>query len=772
MKIFTLNNCNDNLSNATFVPLIGGLMILMSQQAFGIQTRDVISGEYHLEATVDELVTPIRKTEKWAKVWMPNRPGRYPLIVLLHGNHSTCGINAPAYGVRYDLDNEYTYTGSCPEGWEVVPQHLGYDYLAEPLAMKGFVVVSINANRGITGASQCYQFEEGVYPEIKPTGVYVPGYETDPLGYATCNIPRGHLILRHLELLSQWNRQGGEPKALGLQIQDRIDFSRVGMMGHSRGGEAVRIALNEYQAAGSPWPNLIGPVGFQSIFEIGPVDFSRRYNPNDVDWSVLLPACDGDVINNNGVGPFDRMMMTGLSGDHEMKSTFRVYGTNHNFYNTQWQTSDSWACLGDQPPLFTSQLIHGSDEVRQTASQTLVPFFEATLAEKVKSAKLKRFDPNKPLPLSLSKLTRIQRGYSLGVDPADYLVIDNFDQPTGISTNGYPDQAYHLQDYFHLNPNSTEFNSSFTGSLGDDPTWRAAFLKPQSGNSDGFLQLLAAPLSPGAGLDIRDYKTLEFRVSIACPKDLTGVACYQGLSQKQGDINFSLALIDGRNKMSNLIPLEKYSAVWKPVGANNSTPPPGEYSAEFTNFISQTVKVPLTRFTRVNKKDFSGIRIIFDKPNQDQGILLANVRFTRSSTQTDNTNTANSKSNSLVQMSANRFRNYEVPKILNLMPEAGSWSLEKAGKQAGNKTHVTSSKESITLTLRPKDSGRFPVMNSLPTLRIGYYLNENGRMSVSLDSISFQLDPEDLKKLSGGEHIILNMGATVLDYGKFDAGAL
>ena len=111
-----MNNHIDKQSYAILLPLIGGLMILMSQQAFGIQTRDVISGEYHLEATVDELVTPIRKTEKWAKVWMPNRPGRYPLIVFLHGNHATCGINNPVYGVRYDSGNQYTYTGTCPEG--------------------------------------------------------------------------------------------------------------------------------------------------------------------------------------------------------------------------------------------------------------------------------------------------------------------------------------------------------------------------------------------------------------------------------------------------------------------------------------------------------------------------------------------------------------------------------------------------------------------------------------------------------------------------------
>ena len=44
---------------------------------------------------------------------------------------------------KYELTDESGYT--------VVPNHLGYEYLANQLASRGYIVASINANRSITG---------------------------------------------------------------------------------------------------------------------------------------------------------------------------------------------------------------------------------------------------------------------------------------------------------------------------------------------------------------------------------------------------------------------------------------------------------------------------------------------------------------------------------------------------------------------------------------------------------------------------------------------
>ena len=61
---------------------------------------------------------------------------------------------------------------------------------------------------------------------------------------------------------------------------------------------------------------------------------SRVLNADGTAWTVLLPMCDGDVSDLEGVRPFDRMMAIRSESPATPKSTFTVWGTNHNFYNT------------------------------------------------------------------------------------------------------------------------------------------------------------------------------------------------------------------------------------------------------------------------------------------------------------------------------------------------------------------------------------------------------------------------------------------------------
>lgn len=297
--------------------------------AFGASTAgaaplfSVVDGHYKLPATVDPSVTSMMKTELWAHVWRPNTGGSYPLVVFLHGNHATCGRWDTELGVRIDDRLDYTETGKCPAGYVVTPNHLGYTYLAEKLAAYGYVVVSINANRGINGAMG----------------------EPDDGGL---NLRRGRLVLRHLQELSKWNSRGGAPASLGFQLTGLIDFAQVGLMGHSRGGEGMRAAVAQFNDPGSPWPKRIRGIKFRSLFEIGPVDgqTGRTLDAVGLVWNVLLPGCDGDVSVLAGIRPFDRMLQITTETRSLHKSTFQVFGANHNFYNTEWQISDAKLCSG------------------------------------------------------------------------------------------------------------------------------------------------------------------------------------------------------------------------------------------------------------------------------------------------------------------------------------------------------------------------------------------------------------------------------------------
>jgi len=109
--------------------------------------------EYKLPAGIDPVLSTDLATELWARVYRPATLGSstHALLVLLHGNHATCGrIAGP--GEHFDINVQYTFTGTCPAGFIPVPSHAGYGYFAERLASLGYIVVSINANRGINAA--------------------------------------------------------------------------------------------------------------------------------------------------------------------------------------------------------------------------------------------------------------------------------------------------------------------------------------------------------------------------------------------------------------------------------------------------------------------------------------------------------------------------------------------------------------------------------------------------------------------------------------------
>jgi hypothetical protein len=180
------------------------------------------------------------------------------VIVLLHGRHATCFVGGSAL-LQWPCSQQ---------GSQSIPSYKGYDYLSEVLASHGYVVVSISAN-GINARDN----------QVRDLGM----------------LARAELMQRHLDILNTFNTTGGAP--FGTKFVGKFDMTRIGTMGHSRGGEGVvrHFVLNEAQ--GSPY-------GIKAVFPLAPVDFNR-FVANRTALSVLLPYCDGDVSDLQGVHFYD-----------------------------------------------------------------------------------------------------------------------------------------------------------------------------------------------------------------------------------------------------------------------------------------------------------------------------------------------------------------------------------------------------------------------------------------------------------------------------------
>ena len=212
-------------------------------------------------------------------------PGQtFPLIIFIHGIHAPC-----ANPVRWPCS-------------PIVPNYHGYDYVAEILASYGYIVVSVSAN-GITLGSD------------------------ESTGFG--NMARAELIQAHLDLWNSFNTTGAAP--FGGRFVGKVDMRRIGTMGHSAGGESVVRHYIYNQQLGAPYT-------IKGVFALAPTDHSRLL-VNDVAFAVMLPYCDGDVRNLEGIHYYDDARYN-LPGDRGPKHTLLVMAANHNFFNTIWASGD------------------------------------------------------------------------------------------------------------------------------------------------------------------------------------------------------------------------------------------------------------------------------------------------------------------------------------------------------------------------------------------------------------------------------------------------
>lgn len=267
------------------------------------------------------------------RVWYPLRDEPSPLVLMVHGNH---------------LMNESSDTG--------------YDYLGELLASRGYIFVSVDENF----------LNSSVYD----IAAELAGFAGADLALRKETDARAWLLLEHLRVWREWNSTAGH------LFGNKVDMTRIALMGHSRGGEAVAVAAAFNRLAAYPDDARVSfDYGFdiRSLVAIAPAD--GQYRPadmptplSDIDYLLLQGSHDADQGTFSGSRQYQRLRLS----DHGdwFKSYVYIYRANHGLFNQSWGNRDTWGLNGR---LLNVKALLQAAEQQEIAKVYISAFLAATL---------------------------------------------------------------------------------------------------------------------------------------------------------------------------------------------------------------------------------------------------------------------------------------------------------------------------------------------------------------------------------------------------------
>ena len=209
-------------------PMLAGLATLHEPASNGGQPT----------GSASEITLQIRGT-----LYYPNdREEPSPLLVFVHGNHGSCD------------------QGQAPDCGIFKRNDAGYAYMAENLASWGYTVVSLDQDQ-------------------------MMARQDNPKGKGMHQ--RRLLIAALLDALYEANEAPllvDENTNIGALLVGKLDFTRIGLMGHSRGGDAITSFLDYNRMR--PEPGRRYPI--RGAISLAPVDYERRA-PYGSPYMTVLP---------------------------------------------------------------------------------------------------------------------------------------------------------------------------------------------------------------------------------------------------------------------------------------------------------------------------------------------------------------------------------------------------------------------------------------------------------------------------------------------------
>lgn len=256
------------------------------------------------------------KLPRNGRVWYPDGEGPFPLVLIVHGNHSM---------------REFSDTG--------------YEYLGEHLASHGYILCSVDQN-----------FLNGNMRKE--------------------NDARGWLLLEHLKLFTAWNAEAGNVFEGKVDLE-RISLMGHSRGGEAVTHAALFNRLKRYPEDASVTFDY--GFSIRSIVSIAPVDGqykpASRYAPvEDVSYLTLHGSHDADVTQFQGDRIYQRVALR--EGSDQFKASVYVYRANHGQFNTVWGATDHGP---PRSLLLNRAVLLDGDAQRQIGRVFITAFLAATL---------------------------------------------------------------------------------------------------------------------------------------------------------------------------------------------------------------------------------------------------------------------------------------------------------------------------------------------------------------------------------------------------------
>jgi hypothetical protein len=536
----------------------------------------------------------------------PDTPGPWKVLVFMHGRHSTCitgtgGESSPPT-TSPDVTCDDTDNPDGTENTTRIRSYQGYDYLSTNLASHGYVVMSVSANT-IVSFDNTFSYDAGANA-------------------------RSQVLAASLDLLYRWNNgtgpvvPGDDYHTVGEKLTGKLEMQRIGLMGHSRGGEGVTdfIRFNRQRPSGRIY-NL------QAVLALAPID-SQKQVPFGTNYATLLPACDGDVSTLAGANAYERSKYARLD-DPFAKVQWYVQGADHNYFNTIWTTDDGAsysgtgsgadiACGEDKP---NSIRLFPSDQ-RKVGVALMASFLRDYLGME------KAFDPivtgAAPYPVSGCPVLRgvacgelVKTSYIAPAAQRQDVIRPEAVNPLGIDAAGGSLSGTGFATYDWCNEDRDQITGSQikacppNGVGTSTASVNRSFGRQLTLAWDGSATLRARLI--GASRNAARFGTLSLRAAVNWKDARNPVS--DGTNPASATQDFDVVLVDRAGHSASVRAADYGTALEPSVGSTRR------------HIVLNGLRIPLSDFSGVNLTDLDAVELRFGAATPAGSIQLADVAF-------------------------------------------------------------------------------------------------------------------------------------------------